>query len=218
MLSIRLKSILDYLNPDDLVADIGTDHGYLLEACMEKGIKFGQGIENKKGPYDRALLTLQPYIDENKIKLTLCDGLEMLDPMVDTVVIAGMGGELISQIISANIEKAKKLKKLVLEPNIRIYELRDFLNQHYFRIIDETVVEDNNKFYEILVVCYDENCQLLNEKEKMFGPILLKSKTPCFINKWNYRIKQINDIFEKNNQTIEELLNQKQLILEVLND
>ena len=132
MLSTRLNKILEYVNKDDLVADIGTDHGYLLDECIKKGIKFAQGVENKKGPYQRALLTLQPHIDNNLLTLSLSDGLDDLDDRIDTVVIAGMGGELISQIIDANIEKTKRLKKLIIEPNIKIYELRNYLSKNKF--------------------------------------------------------------------------------------
>lgn len=218
MLSTRLNKILEYVNKDDLVADIGTDHGYLLDECIKKGIKFAQGVENKKGPYQRALLTLQPHIDNNLLTLSLSDGLDDLDDRIDTVVIAGMGGELISQIIDANIEKAKRLKKLILEPNIKIYELRNYLSKNKFEIMNEEVVVDSGKFYEIIIVKYNSNSNCLTEREKMFGPILLKTKTECFKDKWNNRIKQINDIFEKNNQTVEELLKQRNLIMEVLND
>ena len=218
MLSIRLQAILNFIDQNDKVADIGTDHGYLLEACINKGITFGQGVENKKGPYDRALLTLNTHIKNNKIKLSLSDGLDDLDDNIDTIVIAGMGGELIFKIIDANIEKAKKVKKLILEPNIKIFELREYLSDNSFEIINEDIVEDNNKFYEIIVVKYNPKCFALNEQEKMFGPILIKNKPLSFIHKWQYRIKQINDIFTKNNQVVEELQIQLNKIMEVVHD
>ena len=218
MLSVRLNSILNFIDQQDRVADIGTDHGYLLDACINKGITFGQGIENKKGPYDRALLTLNKHVLNGKIKLSLSDGLDDLDSSIDTVVIAGMGGELISQIIEANKEKAKKIKKLILEPNIRIYELRNYLSENSFEIINEDIVEENGKFYEIIVVKYNEYCDKISEKEKIFGPILLKNKSNIFINKWKYRINQINNIFEKNDKIVDDLLNQLNMIKEVVND
>lgn len=216
MLNDRLCSILNFIEKDDIVADIGTDHGYLLVACLEKGVKFVQGVENKLGPYLNAEANLSEYLKEKKAILSLSDGLSFLDSRIDTAVIAGMGGELIRDIISSSIDKAKKLKKLVLEPNIKIYELRKFLSDNHFEIINEDVVLDNEKYYEIIVTRYNESCLGLSDIECMFGPILLKNRPIMFTKKWEDRLVQLNMICENSSVKLDNIENDIKLIKEVL--
>ena len=211
----RLNKILDLINVHDCVADIGTDHGYLLIGCMEKGLKFCQGVENKLGPYLVAEANLNNYIQDGRIKLSLSDGLKDLDPLIDTVVIAGMGGELISKIIDESLAKAKTLKKLILEPNVRCYELRKYLNLNGFtiyneeiinnsfgfllNILNEEIINDNDKYYEIMEVKFTNSLPTLSENELLFGPILLKNANPLFVTKWQTKLKEYENI--KNTST-----------------
>jgi len=219
MLSIRLKSILELIDVHDYVADIGTDHGYLLIGALDKGVNFVQGIDNKEGPYKICCKNLERAISENKAIVTLNDGLKEINEKIDTIVIAGMGGELISQILASSIEKAKKLKKIILQPNVRTYELRKFLNDHNFSIVDEKLIYDMDKYYEILNVRFDENHLALSTKELIFGPILLKKKGELFIQKWEKILNEYEKIVSKNssNKPIDKLNNYIILIKEVLN-
>ena len=74
MLSKRLEEVLKYIDKEDIVADIGCDHGYLGIACLNKGVAFVQLIDNKEGPLSQAKQNLKNY-DTNKYLLTLSDGL-----------------------------------------------------------------------------------------------------------------------------------------------
>lgn len=218
MLSKRLARILDFISETDLVADVGTDHGYLLESCLnDKHVKFVQGIENKKGPFDRALSNLSKYIEEGTAVLSLSDGLSELDSSINTVVIAGMGGELISRILENDIEKAKKLDKLILEANSRIFELREFLSRNHFEIIDEAIVHDHSKYYEIIQTKYNENSPELSTKSCFFGPKLMSHQSVDFKNKWNKKLAEINDIL-KECPYLKTLNDVKIIIEEVLDD
>lgn len=218
MLTLRLETILEFINKDDLVADIGTDHGYLLKACLEKGVNFVQGVENKKGPYMRAKSNLIEYLNEEKAILSLSDGLSNLDSRIDTVVIAGMGGELIRDIINDSLDTAKKLKKIILEPNIKTYELRKYLSDNSFEILDEEIVKDGDKFYEIIIARYNESCSKLTDKECYFGPGLLKKQSNVFCEKWKERLISINKILSNTDKSITHLLDAKKMITEVLNE
>ena len=60
-----------------------------------------------------------------------------------------MGGRLIADILAAGLEKLANVSRLVLQPNNREDELRAWLVDHDFRIIDEAILEENEKFYEI---------------------------------------------------------------------
>lgn len=214
----RLNKILDLINVHDCVADIGTDHGYLLIGCMEKGLKFCQGVENKLGPYLVAEANLNNYIQDGRIKLSLSDGLKDLDPLIDTVVIAGMGGELISKIIDESLAKAKTLKKLILEPNVRCYELRKYLNLNGFTIYNEEIINDNDKYYEIMEVKFTNSLPTLSENELLFGPILLKKANPLFITKWQTKLKEYENIKNTSTKKLPNIEEMIERIKEVIHD
>lgn len=219
MLSIRLKAIYDLIDTYDVVADIGTDHGYLIKSLLiDKKIKFCQGVENKEGPFLIAKDNLKDLIDEKKVTLSLSDGLDELDKRVNTVVIAGMGGELISRIMDKNLDKCLKLDKLILQPNSKTYELRSYLSNHHFEIIDELIIFDNSKIYELIVTKYTENSPKLSTKELIFGPKLLTQKTGVFVDKWQKKYNEINNILETLDKENSKLTGFKQLIEEALND
>ncbi len=214
----RLNKILNLINVHDCVADIGTDHGYLLIGCMEKGLKFCQGVENKLGPYLVAEANLNNYIQDGRIKLSLSDGLKGLDPLIDTVVIAGMGGELISKIIDESLAKAKTLKKLILEPNIRCYELRKYLNLNGFTIYNEEIINDNDKYYEIMEVKFTNSLPTLSENELLFGPILLKNANPLFITKWQTKLNEYENIKNTSTKKLPNIEEMIERIKEVIHD
>ena len=95
----RLKSILQFINEDDIVADIGCDHGYLLELAIKyKNIKKCYAVDNKIGPLNSAKKNLEKY---DNVSFVLSDGLIELDSDdINCVVIAGMGGMLINKIFN----------------------------------------------------------------------------------------------------------------------
>lgn len=190
-ISKRIRKILEYISVEDKVADVGCDHGYLCLGCIEKGVSFIQNIDNKEGPLNMAKKNLEEYNNDNII-YTLCDGLNGLDERVDTVVISGMGGDLITQIINKNLNKAKKLKKIIIVAHSKVFLLRKNLSK-YFQIVDEDLVEDNDKIYEIIV--FDPTSfGKYEERDLLFGPILSVKKSELFIKKIEKRLSEINKI------------------------
>ncbi len=219
MLSVRLKAIYDLIDKESKVADIGTDHGNLLfELAKNEIISYGIGVENKSGPYNIAKRNLQYFINNEKLQLSLSDGLNEVPSMVDTVIIAGMGGELIAKIILDNMDKARCFNKLILQPNSKIYELRNKLSENNFEIIDELIVYENHKFYEIISTKYNPNCLKLSTKELIFGPKLLSHKTPIFVDKWQKKLNEINTILDENSTNNDNLKELQKLIMEVLDE
>ena len=102
--SKRIKEICKYIDLNSKVADIGCDHGYLiLEALSSKKILYAQLIDNKIKPLEKAKSNLK-NIDLN-VDYTLSNGLDELNPKVDTIVLAGMGGLLIKDIIKKNFHR-----------------------------------------------------------------------------------------------------------------
>lgn len=216
MLSKRLNTVLSFIDRSDILADIGTDHGYLIKKALEKGVSFAQGVENKSGPFNRATLNLETEINSGRCILSLSSGLDNLDDTIDTVVISGMGGELIARIIDENLATAQKMKKLILAPNIKNFELRKYLSNHYFVISNETIIKEENHFYEIIVASYSKDKVELSNVDCLFGPCLLKEKSPLFKEKWMTKLNKYNQIIKSSNQEINQLENLISQIKEVL--
>lgn len=219
MKNLRLQAVATFINKEDRLGDVGCDHGYLAIMALEKGVEFVQLIDNKEGPLTSAKQNLVIYENNNNIKYSLSSGISHLDPTVNTVAICGMGGELISKILNDDLLTAKKVKKFILQPNSKVSFLRRFLNDHKFSIIEEDIVEDAGKVYEIIVARYDENANKCNDKEIVFGPILMKKKQPLFINKWKNKLtlnKKILMSLSKDDIKYQIIKNSIKMIEEVL--
>ena len=143
LLSKRLSKVLDYIDKDDLVADIGADHGYLSLEMLNIGVQFVQVVENKIEPLKRAQLTLKNH--EN-VKYSLSDGISDLDELINTVTICGMGGLNIVEILSNDLPTAKRLNKIILQANSKLFELREFLNNNSFQITTRSKASAVNRF------------------------------------------------------------------------
>ena len=186
MISERIKRIASYIKPYKVIADVGCDHGYLIKYAFDNyDITEAYAIDNKKGPLDSAKNNLKDY---NNVKYFLSDGLDSVDENVEVVVIAGMGGMLIKDIISNNISRIDNVKRFVLQANKNVYELRKFMNDNGFMISNEEILEEDGKFYEIVV--FEKGKDNYSFDDLFFGPVLLKEKNEVFLKKWK-------DIYEK---------------------
>lgn len=212
-LSDRLSSVLKYINSTDIVADIGADHGYLSAAMLDLGVKHVQIVENKTEPLKRAQSTLLGY---KNVSYSLSSGLNELEDCINTVTICGMGGLNIVEILTEDLEKAKKLNKIILQANSKVYELRRFLMDNNFCIIDENIVYEKNKYYEIIVCQYTEKDINYTFEELFFGPFLMKYKSSTFIKKYEMLKKQYQKILCNNE--IDNLKDELSLITSILED
>ena len=151
-LSPRLAAIAGRVPPGSRLADIGTDHAYLPAYLILEGtIPSAVASDVNRGPLDRGRETARLAGVEEKIDFRLSDGLKGLgEDEADVIVIAGMGGELISRILSD--APWTKGKLLLLQPMTAQPELRRWLNGNDYRIERETVVREGQKLYVILTV------------------------------------------------------------------
>ena len=214
----RLKKILEYIEPTAKLADVGCDHGYLAVEAINKGVSFVELIDNKEGPLQSAINNLKYYETKAEIVYSLSSGLSSICEKVDTVAICGMGGDLIKQIINADIDVARRMKKLILQANSKNNVLRKFLFENKFNIIDETVVLDKGKIYEIIICTFSNTILDFNEKDVIFGPVLRVKKDKLFLKKWESRLLSNEKILK--NQISEDKKNEveteNKLIKEVL--
>ncbi len=181
-LPLRLLATIPYLHENDHIADIGSDHGLLPLYLARKGFKHLHATDNKKGPFSRLISQIESHGYSHVITSAMRDGLSDLPDDIDTLVIAGMGGELIASILSIGQVHLDHIQKLVLVPHGQEADLRQVISYLGFSIQDEQVVEEDGKFYEI-IFALNQPC-LVCGIESMFGPINIRKKTPTFIKKW----------------------------------
>lgn len=179
MLSARLIAVVAYVQATDVVADIGSDHGYIPLYLANKGHPYVYASENKRGPYNRLKTAVS---NKQAIKVALADGLEDLPAAINTVVIAGMGGTLIASILKSGASNLQNVHKLIIAPHANESDVRQTLMTLNFTISAEEVVYDAGKYYEIIVALRGTTSYTANEV--MFGPINLQTKSTTFLAKW----------------------------------
>lgn len=200
-LSKRLQKVGDFVRKDAMLLDIGSDHAYLPIHLMQIGkIKHAIAGEVVQGPYDSAKKNVLAFGLENDVTVRLANGLAAFDPtvdLVDTITIAGMGGHLIADILDADQDKLKDITTLILQPNNGEQKLRQWLQDHNFKISKETILEENDKIYEIIVANPSQSSYSLSNDELLFGPILLKNKSSIFNLKWQSELAAHQTILAK---------------------
>lgn len=152
MLTPRLKCIISYVNAR-VAADIGTDHAYVPIELVRSG-RAGRVIATdvRRGPLDIAAGHIERYGLSDKIETRLGTGLSVLAPgEADTIVIAGMGGELIAEILSADSETARA-SELILQPMNSQYELRRYLVENNYIIEQEDIENEGQRVYNLMLV------------------------------------------------------------------
>ena len=213
---IRLNAALNWIDCNDLLADVGCDHGYLAIEALKKGVPFVQLIDNKEGPLNVAVSNLRKYDYDSKTKFTLSSGLLDLDQKVTCVAILGMGGELISQILEDGKTKSNNVEKFILEANTKISFIREYLFNNNYEIISEKIVKENSKYYE-LILCKKTNVSIKYDiYDLMFGPVLRKEKSPLFVEKWTKVSNDYKRIIKKSSLKPIKLIEECKLIEDVI--
>lgn len=170
----RLEQCIDFVNRGGVCCDIGTDHGKLPCELIRRGIsKKCIAADVRKGPLEAAKQNIKRFGYEDKIFAVLSDGLENISacPFADEIsdiVIAGMGGETISEIIKKG-EKFCKKSNLILQPMTKIIDLRAWLYANGYEINKEKIVEDDGFLYSVMKCSYSGKPRNLSEGEKLAG-------------------------------------------------
>ncbi len=117
--SSRIETIASLIDRNSVMADIGTDHGYLAIYAVQIGkasICYASDIN--EGPLSAARHNVERFGLQEKIKLKIADGISQLEPDVDTITITGMGGSLMSSILVAHKSKLENVKTMICQPNV----------------------------------------------------------------------------------------------------
>lgn len=197
-LSKRLKIIHDMV-PNSVVADIGSDHGKLMIALVQSGkVKKGFAVENKEGPFERLRSNLIRYHVNDMITPLFSDGIKDITRDVSTIVIAGMGGQTIVNILKAHPEKLISVQTIIIDAHTAVPFVRREICQMGFAIADEKIVKEDDIFYEVIKFIKAEKA-IISDEDLEFGPILRQEKSATFKEKYQNRIYEIDNIIAKGN-------------------
>lgn len=225
-MNLRLNTLAKMVDPGSRVADIGTDHAYLPIELVKNGkIDYAIASDVAEGPLENAKNDIAAAGLTEQIETRLGSGLETVThaDQIDTVVIAGMGGKLMTDILDRAWSKDAQFKTLVLEPNIGEAGVRNWLMMHNYKIISEKLIAEAGHTYELIKASLTEEKHEMTEKEIFFGPFIVREKNPVFYQKWQGQLaynekllKNLNKARNKDEDRINEVEHNIQLIKEKL--
>ncbi|CAM2847339.1 class I SAM-dependent methyltransferase [Hathewaya histolytica] len=158
-LSKRLYAIASFIENVDSIVDIGTDHAYIPIYLIKNDIcKFAIAGDINIGPIEKAVKNIKREALDGKIATRLGGGFKVISKgEVQCAIIAGMGGDLIKDIIQCDLEKFKSLDYAVVQPVQNADVFRKYIYEKGFKIIDEQICYEEGKFYEVLKIKYAED-------------------------------------------------------------
>ena len=188
-LSKRLETVASFVPTGAVVADIGSDHAYLPCYLVHKGI-ISRAIAGEvvKGPYESAVRQVRTEGLVDQITVRLANGLAAIEEAdhIDTITIAGMGGPLIVSILEKHPEALKNVTRLILQPNIHAKVIREWALANGWAILDEVILEEDEKIYEVLVL--QRGNMSLTAAEILLGSKLIAKRSDIFMKKWEREI------------------------------
>lgn len=182
-----MKAVAAMVTSGGVLADVGTDHGYIPIALIQRQkIKSAIAMDINKGPLARAQDNIASAQLGDYIQTRLSDGVAALvEGEADSILIAGMGGELVIHILSEGEKVCKAASELILQPQSDIRKVREYLRLHHYKIVDEDMICEDGKYYPMMRVI---NVELDNAWMKMdeqtrvacdiYGPLLLRNGNP----------------------------------------
>ncbi len=191
-ISDRLKTVAHMCDKGAVVADIGTDHGYLPIYLVQEGIAPSAiAMDLRKGPLDKAKKHISENCLEDKIQTRLSDGMEkLLANEADIITICGMGGRLIADIVTKGMNVITQDTTLIVSPQSEVGDFRHFLVSQGFTVIDEQMLKEDGKYY-FIIKCrksdesvrseysetqYEYGWKLLEKRDRVLYEYLVKEK------------------------------------------
>ncbi len=153
-LTQRLRTIARHVPKNSICGDIGTDHGYIPIYLVRNRIcKKVIATDINEDPIKIAREQIKAAGLEGQIQTRLGDGLKPLRPgEVDCVVIAGMGGLLIRDILKSSEKISRSIDTFILQPMMAQKDLRKYLIENKYTIVDEDLAQEDRRIYEIIIV------------------------------------------------------------------
>lgn len=227
--SKRLKTIANFVQKGERIVDVGSDHAYLPIFLAEQNtIDFAIAGEVSKGPLERSFGNISRHRLNQAIDARLGDGLDVVlkEDKIDTAIIAGMGGILITEILQRFYQRNEfSISKLILQPNIGEPTVRQWLSDHNYQIVAEEILEEEGHIYEIIVGELVESVPEYQRADFLLGPELKKTKNAAFLKKWCHKLDKFESTYNNikkskhpNNDKLVELLDDIKILKGVLNN
>lgn len=211
-LSKRLLSIANLVDDNSKVADIGCDHGLVsIYLAMNKQNISIIASDINQNALDNAIKNINKYHLEDKIKVCLSNGLDNINDEIDTIIISGMGGHTIVDILTNNQEKLNTVNNIIIQSNNDIEYVRRKIVKLGYCINKEELILDKNIYYTVIL--FTKGKKKYTNKEYYFGPILLKENSKIFIEKNNKEYTKLVNI--KNNIPKRKLLIRLKILKEL---
>lgn len=197
-LGIRLKKIASMVEKCERTADIGTDHAYIPIYLIRNGIcSYAVASDINRGPVEKAKKNILMEGLEDKIECRLGGGLTTINPReVQGAVIAGMGGNLIRDIIEESPEVFKKLDYCILQPVQNPEILREYIYKKGYTILDEELCVEDGKFYEIIKIQYGNAPDTIDPIFYEIGENLINKNHPLINEYIIYKLEKYSKIYD----------------------
>lgn len=205
-LSKRMSAVANLVTSGSILCDVGTDHGYVPISLIEtEKVTRAIAVDINIGPLERAKEHIEACGLEDKIETRLSDGLAAISPgEVESIIVAGMGGELVLHILSDGCKVCDAAKELILQPQSDIWKVRKYIRDKGYTLLDEDMVYEDGKYYPMMKVGIEQKicqCEELSEEDVMindiYGPVLLKNRNSV-----------LRDFLEKERRTLSDILEQ----------
>lgn len=194
-ISKRLTVAASLVSRDSVLADVGTDHGYVPIYLVEKGvIPRAIAMDINRGPLERAKEHIAQFGMGEYIQTRLSDGVSALAPgEADSILIAGMGGGLVMHILEDGAAVCQSAGELVLQPQSELEHVRHYLYEKGYVTDAEEMVEEEGKYYPMMRVHYEpgksNRIEVKNARKTdstfavydAYGRILLESRHPVLL-------------------------------------
>ncbi|GAA0078778.1 class I SAM-dependent methyltransferase [Clostridium sp. CTA-5] len=196
-LSKRLSWIIKYVDKCKVIMDVGTDHGYIpiylvKNEISEKAI----ASDINKDPLQKAKINASLDGVLSNVDLRLGGGLKPLKKdEAQGIIIAGMGGNLIRDILEDDLDKVRNLDYLVLQPAQNPEVLREYLYNNNYEILNEDLCFDEGQYYELFKVKYKAGEKTtLDSIFYEISPVMLKQNNLLIKEYIKFKIEKYNKI------------------------
>ena len=184
-LNQRLSAVASLVEENQSIIDVGCDHAFLaIDLVTKKKVKKMVASDNKEGPLAHAKENIKKAHLSDRIEVQLANGIEQLDPSIDTIIISGMGGRNMIGICKYAPRKMQSIKTIILSPNNDCEVVRrEFVKMGYY-IDRELLVQENKIIYPVLR--FKKGRKHYSTKDYLLGPCLRQEKSSLFLS-WNER-------------------------------
>lgn len=191
------------------VADVGCDHAYVSIALIKRNLALNViAMDVRKGPLEIAKYNIAGQKLTDKIELRLGDGFERLLPdEADVIIVAGMGGLLIKRILEEGkevLESKRKRPCLILQPQSDLSEVRIFLQESAYHIVQEQMLIENGKYYTVIKAMPGQEKNSYNDVELLYGKENLKCRDKVLYSYLNKEMQELDKIIIQMNEAVGE--------------